>query len=110
MGIAQISQNRHSIASKEVNVNEQKIKLLLPHKKKKVVTVEIASVSQPSIAKDIWVSWDVEGINSYSYPSLFTSIFSILYFLQKKKKKKFEKYIYLYNYNKMLLLFFNFSL
>ncbi|OUM66839.1 hypothetical protein PIROE2DRAFT_5819 [Piromyces sp. E2] len=79
MGIAQISQNRHNVATKEVNVNEQKIKLLLPHKKRKVVTVEIASVAQPTTAKDIWVNWDVEDIDNIILKQLLESQITIFH-------------------------------
>jgi len=61
MGIAQISQNRQNITSQKINNNEQKIKLLLPHKNKKVITVEITSPNSPSSDKDIWMNWDIEG-------------------------------------------------
>jgi hypothetical protein len=82
MGIAQISQNRHTIANaalnKEVDSNEEKIKLLLPHKKKKVVTVEIFSPSAPkSSHRDVWATWDIEVINNKILRQLLESQITI---------------------------------
>jgi len=77
MGIAQISQNRHNMTNKAINNNEQKVKLLLPHKKKKVVTVEIASISSVPANKDIWMNWDVEDINNNILKQLLESQITI---------------------------------
>jgi len=81
MGIAQISQNRQVIANaaanKEFNRKEQKIKLLLPHKKKKVVTVEIVSPSSPQKHRDVWRTWDVEDINNEILRQLLESQIAI---------------------------------
>jgi len=82
MGIAQISQNRHTIANaatnKEVDSTKEKIKLLLPHKKKKVVTVEIYSPTAPkSFHGDIWATWDIEVINNKILRQLLESQITI---------------------------------
>ncbi|ORX43736.1 hypothetical protein BCR36DRAFT_335421, partial [Piromyces finnis] len=79
MGIAQISQNRHNLGTKDGNIDDQKIKLLLPHKKKKVVTVEIASNAQLSSSKDVWASWDIEDIDNTILKQLLESQITIFH-------------------------------